>query len=205
MADKISTTFDGYQLDLTNLDKVLFPKDGITKGELIQYYLKIAPIMLPHVIGRPLSFQRFPDGIGEEGFYQKQAPKNYPDWIKRVPLGVNEIVEYASADTSAALVYFAQQAVIVIHTSLARAAKSHHPDLMVFDLDPQTDSFEPVRKTAFGMRELLKDLGLDCYVKTTGGRGLHVTGPCHLPGVRDCVGNPSGYGHGGSATMHRNH
>ena len=173
----IETKLDGHDIGLTNLDKVLFPKSGITKGELIKYYLKIAPTMLPHLEGRPLSFQRFPDGIGAEGFYQKQAPQNYPEWIKRIPLGVNEIVDYASADSTAALVYFAQQAVIVIHTSLARADKLHHPDLMIFDLDPQTEDFEAVRQTAFAMRELLKDIGLESFVKTTGGRGVHLAVP----------------------------
>ncbi len=174
---KINTKLDGHEIGLTNLEKVLFPKSGITKGELIKYYLKIAPTMLPHIEGRPLSFQRYPDGIGAEGFYQKQAPQNYPEWITRIPLGVNEIVEYASADSAADLVYFAQQAVIVIHTSLARSDKLHNPDLMIFDLDPQTDSFEPVRQTAFAIRELLKDIGLESFVKTTGGRGLHLAVP----------------------------
>jgi bifunctional non-homologous end joining protein LigD len=176
MAQKIRTKLDGHEIELTNLEKVLFP-DGTTKSELIRYYLKIAPVMLPHLRGRPLSFQRFPDGIETEGFYQKQVPKSYPRWIERIPLGQKEIVDYASADSSADLVYFAQQAVVVIHTSLARADKAHHPDLMVFDLDPQTSSFEPVREVAFGFRKLLNDLGLDSFVKVTGGRGLHVTVP----------------------------
>jgi bifunctional non-homologous end joining protein LigD len=175
MPQKIRTALDGHEIELTNLDKVLFPGGGLTKGHLIQYYLKIAPVMLPHLEGRPLSFQRYPDGIDVGGFYQKQVPKNYPEWIKRVPLGVHEIVDYAVAETWAALVFFAQQAVIVIHTSLARADKPHNPDLLVFDLDPQTGSFEPVRKAAFGLRELLKELDLECFVKTTGSRGLHVT------------------------------
>ena len=90
---------------------------------------------------------------------------------------MHEVVDYASADSAADLVYFAQQAVVVIHASLARADKPHHPDLMVFDLDPQTDSFEPVRKTAFGLRQLLAGLGLGTFVKVTGGRGLHVAVP----------------------------
>jgi bifunctional non-homologous end joining protein LigD len=177
MAETLNTTLDGHQIGLSNLEKVLFPKDGITKGDLIRYYLKIAPVMLPHLKDRPLSFQRFPDGIGAEGFYQKQVPKSYPVWIKRVPLGVNEIVEYALADTSAALVYFAQQAVIVFHTSPARADKPHNPDILIIDLDPQTDLFEPVRQTAFGLKELFGGLGLECFVKTTGSRGLHVAVP----------------------------
>ena len=177
MPQKIKTAIDGHEIELTNLEKVLFPDSGTTKSELIHYYLKIAPIMLPHLKGRPLSFQRFPDGVGAEGFFQKQVPAGYPPWIKRFTLGLHEIVDYASADSAADLVYFAQQAVVVIHTSLARADKPHHPDLIIFDLDPQMESFEPVRTTAFGLRQLLDGLGLKCFVKVTGGRGLHVTVP----------------------------
>jgi bifunctional non-homologous end joining protein LigD len=175
MANKIKTTVDGHRIELTNLEKELFP--GISKGELIRYYLKIAPVMLPHIKDRPLSFQRFPDGINAEGFYQKQAPASYPDWIKRIPLGVKDIVDYASANSAADLVYFAQQAVIVIHTSLARADKPHNPDLLVFDLDPPGDDFEPVKKTAFQMRALLGELGLKCFIKLTGSRGVHLAVP----------------------------
>jgi len=177
VAEKLKTVVGGHQIELTNLDKVFFPDDGITKGELIQYYLKIAPMMLPHIKDRPLSLQRFPDGITAEGFYQKQAPESYPSWIKRITLGENKEVDYASADSAAALVFLAQQGVIVLHTSLARADKPLHPDLLVFDLDPPGESFEPVRRTAFEMRKLLEDLGLKSFIKTTGGRGLHVAVP----------------------------
>jgi bifunctional non-homologous end joining protein LigD len=186
MAQKIRTKLDSHEIELTNLEKVLFP-DGTSKSAVIRYYLKIALIMLPHLEGRPLSFQRFPDGVDAGGFFQKQVPESYPDWIRRVPQGQKEIVEYASADSSADLVYFAQQAVIVIHTSLARADKAHHPDLMIFDLDPQTSSFEPVREAAFGLRKLLEDIGLDSFVKVTGGRGLHVTVPLDRSADFDAV------------------
>jgi bifunctional non-homologous end joining protein LigD len=177
MPQKIRTTLDGHVIELTNADKVFFPASGTTKGDLIRYYLKIAPVMLPHLQGRPLSFQRFPDGVEAFGFFQKQVPASYPPWIKRIALGQKEIVEYALADSAAALVYLAQEAVVVIHTSLARADKPHNPDLMVFDLDPQTDSFDQVRQTALGLRELLDRIGLETFIKTTGGRGLHVVVP----------------------------
>lgn len=173
--EKIKTTVEGHRIELTNLEKALFP--GISKGELIRYYLKIAPVMLPHIKDRPLSFQRFPDGINAEGFYQKQAPSAYPDWIKRIPLGIKDIVDYASADSAADLVYFAQQAVIVIHTSLARADKPHNPDLLVFDLDPPADDFGMVKKTAIQMSALLYELGLKCFIKLTGSRGVHLALP----------------------------
>ncbi len=178
MADRISTTLDGHQFEISNTDKVLFPDDGITKGQLIQYYLKIAPVMLPYLQDRPLSFQRFPDGIGGEGFYQKSTPEYYPPWIKRAPLpGEKDTTLYAIADSKAALVYFTQQAVITHHTWLSRTDKPHNPDLIVFDLDPQTNDFNSVRETAFGLRDLLSELGLTSYVKTTGSRGLHIVVP----------------------------
>ncbi|MEN8615271.1 non-homologous end-joining DNA ligase [Dehalogenimonas sp. THU2] len=178
MVEKISTTIDGHQLEISNSAKVFFPQDGITKGELIQYYLKIAPAMLLHLEDRPLSFQRFPDGIGGEGFFQKATPDYYPDWIKRAPLpGEKETTRYAIADSKAALVYFAQQAVITHHVWLSRRDKPHNPDLIIFDLDPQNEDFETVREAAFGLRELLTELKLNSYVKTTGSRGLHVAVP----------------------------
>ncbi|XUW99948.1 MAG: non-homologous end-joining DNA ligase [Dehalogenimonas sp.] len=186
MPQKIKTSLDGHEIELTNLEKVFFP-DGTTKSDLIRYYLKIAPVMLPHLEGRPLSFQRFPDGVEAEGFFQKQAPSSYPSWITRISQGQREIVDYASADSAADLVYFAQQAVIVLHTALARGDKADYPDLMIFDLDPQTDSFEPVRQTALGLKELLHSLGLVSYLKVTGGRGLHVAVPLDRSGNFEIV------------------
>lgn len=178
MADRIPTALDGHQFEISNADKVFFPDDGITKGQLIQYYLKIAPVMLPHLQDRPLSFQRFPDGIGGEGFYQKSTPEYYPPWIKRAPLpGEKETTLYATADSRAALVYFTQQAVITHHTWLSRTDKPDNPDLIIFDLDPQAHDFSSIRQAAFGLRDMLSELGLTSYVKTTGSRGLHIAVP----------------------------
>ncbi|MDV2988737.1 MAG: non-homologous end-joining DNA ligase [Dehalogenimonas sp.] len=169
---------NGHRIELSHLDKVLFPDDGITKEQLIRYYSRIAPVILPHLAGRPLSFQRFPDGINQEGFYQKNTPDYYPEWIRRIPTeSGDETVNYAAADTTVALIYFSQQAVITYHPWLSRFDKPLYPDAMVFDLDPGQADFNAVRQAAFDLRQLLLELDIRSFVKTTGSRGLHVTVP----------------------------
>jgi bifunctional non-homologous end joining protein LigD len=173
-------TVDGRRIELSNLDKVLFPQDGITKGDLIDYYRRVAQTMLPYMEGRPIAMQRFPDGIGEEGFYQKEAPDYFPEWITRVTVEVEgegrrqpEVV----CDSEATLVYLADQACITPHVWLSRADKLHHPDRLIFDLDPPGHEFEPVRLAARSVRSLLEELELSSLVMTTGSRGLHVLIP----------------------------
>jgi bifunctional non-homologous end joining protein LigD len=173
-------TVDGRRIELSNLDKVLFPRDGITKGDLVNYYRRVAHTMLPYMEGRPIAMQRFPDGIEEEGFYQKEAPDYFPEWITRVPVEVEgegrrqpEVV----CDSEATLVYLADQACITPHVWLSRADNLHHPDRLIFDLDPPGHEFEPVRSAARSLRSLLEELELTSLVMTTGSRGLHVLIP----------------------------
>jgi bifunctional non-homologous end joining protein LigD len=178
MEDKVQMEINGHRIELSHLDKVLFPDDGITKEHLIRYYSRIAPVILPHLAGRPLSFQRFPDGINQEGFYQKNTPDYYPEWIRRIPTeSGDETVNYAAADTTVALIYFSQQAVITYHPWLSHFDKPLYPDAMVFDLDPGQADFNAVRQAAFNLRQLLLELEIQSFVKTTGSRGLHVTVP----------------------------
>ena len=178
MSNKSGFTIAGHSVEVANLDKVMFPDDGITKGQLLNYYTRIAPVFLKHVQERPLSFQRFPDGINEQGFFQKNSPGYYPDWIQRVIVeGKSNSVKYALAGSPAELVYFSQQGVITYHTWLSRHHNLHHPDLMVFDLDPDEQAFSSVQRSALNLRNLLSELGLPGFVKTTGSRGVHVTVP----------------------------
>lgn len=171
-------TVGGYTVELSNLDKVLFPQDGITKGDMIEYYRRIAPRMLPHLEGRPLSLNRYPDGIQGQSWYQKNTPDYFPDWIKTVPFAKEDgQTVYAVCDKAADLVYLANQATITLHAWLSRYDKPDNPDLLYFDLDPSDSDFEPVREAAFTMRKLLTNLGLKPYLKTTGSRGLHVCCP----------------------------
>lgn len=178
MADKTNLIVGAYTVTFSNADKVLFPNDGITKGDLVDYYYHIAKYMVPHLKGRPLTMQRFPDGIAKEGFFQKQASDYFPTWIKRVTMEkYGGTTDYVVCDHAAALVHLAGQNCITHHIWLSRYDMPHNPDLMVFDLDPSGDSFEPVRRTAFALRDLLLELGMAVFVKSTGSRGLHVTVP----------------------------
>jgi bifunctional non-homologous end joining protein LigD len=160
------------------LNKVLFPVDGITKGEMIEYYRRIAPRMLPYLKGRALTLSRYPDGIRGETWFQKNSPDYFPDWIKTVKIAKEDgTSNYVVCEKTADLVYLANQAAITLHAWLGRYDKPNNPDLLIFDLDPSGDDFEPVREVAFTLRELLSNLGLTPYVKTTGSRGLHVCSP----------------------------
>lgn len=171
---------DGQTITLERLGKVLFPDDEITKGDLIDYYRRIAPAALPYLRERPLTMQRFPDGIAAQGFYQKEAPDYFPDWIRRVSIRVEEDDEdqdQVVCDDAATLVYLANQAVITPHIWLSRTDKLDQPDKMIFDFDPADDDFDPIRWAARTMRAFLEEVGLQSFVMTTGSRGLHVVVP----------------------------
>lgn len=171
---------NNHTIELSSLDKLMFPDSGITKGDLIDYYRRIADTMLPHVRQRPVTMHRFPDGIDETGFYQKEAPDYFPDWIDRVSIYVEE--EDAAqpqivCNSAAALVYLANQGCITPHVWLSRVDKLDHPDKLIFDLDPPSDDFGIVREAALALRRVLDELHLRPFVMTTGQRGLHVVVP----------------------------
>ncbi|HKK52150.1 MAG TPA: non-homologous end-joining DNA ligase [Myxococcota bacterium] len=167
-------------VETSNEDKVFFPGIGATKGDVIDYYDRIADRMLPHLRDRPLVLQRFPDGIDAKGFYQKQAGGHFPDWITttRVDLvttgGTQELVV---CDKQATLVYLADQGVIAFHVWLSRTDRIRHPDQLVVDLDPAGDDFESARRAALHVRNLMEELGLPCFAKLTGSKGVHVLVP----------------------------
>ena len=169
------------EVDITNADRVLFPDDGITKGDLVEYYLEIAPVMLPHARGRPLTMQRFPDGVGGEGFYQQRRPAHFPDWVPGIEVARAErgagTVEHAVCRDAAALVYLANQGAITLHGWLSREDDLEHPDRMVFDLDPPDGDVEALLAGARAVRALLDVLELPSFVMTTGSNGLHVVVP----------------------------
>jgi bifunctional non-homologous end joining protein LigD len=167
-------------VELSNTRKVLFPADGITKGDLVEYYHTMAGAMLPLLRDRPISMTRFPDGITENGIVQKNMPAYFPDWITRVRVrkeggSLRQVI----CDKPATLVYLANQACIELHAFLSRLDHIDEPDQLIFDLDPPDgDRFGDVRVCALRLRELLTgELGLPAFVKTTGGKGLHV----HVP------------------------
>jgi bifunctional non-homologous end joining protein LigD len=165
---------------LTNLDKVLYPEDGITKAAVIAYLAVVAEPMLAHVRGRPLTLVRCPDGRHKQCFYQKHAIKGVPAAIRRIEIAEEDggVGEYMMVDDVDGLLATAQLGSLELHTWGARADKLERPDLLVFDLDPDTDlPWEHVAVAALEMRGRLADLGLQSFVKTTGGKGLHVVAP----------------------------
>ncbi len=167
----------GITVPLSHPDKVLFPDDGITKEDLARYYADVADRMLPWLRDRPITMVRYPDGLGGQRFFQKNAPSYFPDWIHRAEVGKEGgQVEHVVCDRPATLVYLANQACIEIHAFTSRVDKLGAPDQMVFDFDPPDDErFADVRRAALWARDLLEgELGLTSFVRTTGGRGLHV-------------------------------
>ena len=179
----------GYEIQSSHSDKVFFPDAGITKGDLVEYYRRIAPSMLPHLRGRPLMMQRFPDGINASGFYQKQAPGYFPAWIDTVSVQVQgrENENMVVCGHAAGLVYLAEQGCITPHVWLSRRDRLHRPDRLIFDLDPAGRDFAPVRFAARALRKILTELGLTPFLMTTGSRGLHVVAPLDQSDAFDAV------------------
>ena len=162
---------------ISNAGKVLYPDDGITKADLARYYADVAGPMLPWLRDRPITMMRYPDGLAGQRIVQKNVPAYFPDWIRRVQVPKEGgTVRQAVCDKPADLVYLAGQACVEVHAFTSRADRLDRPDQMVFDFDPPDDKhFGQVRQAALWARELLDgDLGLTSYVRTTGGRGLHV-------------------------------
>jgi bifunctional non-homologous end joining protein LigD len=166
-------------IEITHAEKVLFPNDGITKREFVAYHERIAATMLPHLRGRAISMERYPDGIHSQRIFQKNAPAHFPSWVKIVSLPKKDgVVRHVVCDDAATLVYLANQAVITPHTWLSRVDKPNHPDQMTFDLDPSDgDNFRAICDAAKLLRERLTERALTSFVKTTGSRGLHVLVP----------------------------
>ena len=164
---------------VTNPDRVVFPAIGLTKGDLVEYYRRVAPHALPHLRGRPLTMQLFPEGADEPGAFLKERRKHFPDWIGdvEVPRKGKPPFRMPVVDSEDALVYLANQGMVTPHVWLSRGDAPDRPDRLVFDLDPSVDDFGLVRDTALELRELLTAAGLVPFVKTTGSRGLHVTAP----------------------------
>jgi bifunctional non-homologous end joining protein LigD len=163
---------------ISHPDKVLFPRDGITKGDLAAYYDAIAPVMLPHLRGRPVTMERFPSGIGQKGFLQKDVSRGFPTWLERVEAPKKGgVVHYPVIDDRRALAWLANQNCITPHVWTSRAPSLYQPDLCVFDLDPSTDEPRSLQRAALAVHDVLADAGLRAWVKTSGSKGFHVVVP----------------------------
>jgi bifunctional non-homologous end joining protein LigD len=175
-------------IEIGNADKLFFPKAGYTKADLVDYYQRIAAQMLPLIEGRPLTLHRFPDGIDGVNFIQKSVQDHYPDWIERVTVDkeYGEIT-HALAPDADTLAWLVDQGTIAFHVWLSRADTPHHPDRVIFDLDPPGDGFDLVVKAARCLRKRLHDLDLQAFVMTTGSSGLHVVVPLDCSADFDTV------------------
>lgn len=164
---------------LTHPDKVLFPDDGITKRELADYYAAVAPVMLPHLRRRPITMERFPGGIGESGFLQKNVVKGFPEWLKRVetPKQDGGLVHYPLAGDARSLAWLANQNTITLHVWTSRAPRLMRPDVCIVDLDPGHDDGAALRTVALAVRDALQARKLRSFPKTSGSRGFHVAVP----------------------------
>jgi bifunctional non-homologous end joining protein LigD len=164
---------------ISHPEKVLFPGEGITKGELASYYEKVAPIMLPHIRRRPITMERYHRGIAAPGFFQKDVSKGFPEWLKRVEVPKHGgTVHHPIANDTKSLLWLANQNSITIHVWPSRAPNLYNPDICVFDLDPsREDELDVLSAAALKVRDLLAELGLPSWIKTSGSKGFHIAVP----------------------------
>ena len=187
-----TVTISGHEVTLSKPDKTLYPEDGVTKGEVFEYYRAVADAMVPQLRGRPLTLKRYPDGIDSEGWFQKRASDYFPEWlhVADVPQrgdGSGNL-EYAVCDDAASLVYLANQATLEFHIWTSTVDNLNHPDRLVIDLDPPTEiDLKALRETARKTRDLLGEIGLAPYLQTTGGRGYHIVAPLDCSADFDTV------------------
>ena len=167
---------------ITHPEKVLFPatakSKAITKGELANYYEAVAPVMIPHISGRPITMERYPAGIDKKGFIQKDVSKGFPAWLERVEVPKKDgTVHHPIVTDVRSLLWIANQNTITPHVWSSRVPDLSHPDICVFDLDPSVDDRDMLRAAALGVRDILEKLGLPSWVKTSGSKGFHIVVP----------------------------
>ena len=176
-------TVGNRRLKLTNLDKVLYPKTKTTKAEVIDYYARVADLILPHLKGRPLTLRRFPEGVGNPGasFFEKNCPKHRPEWVKTTPVYVDRRageIDFCLCENRATLIWMAQLAALELHPSLSVATRMERPTVLAFDLDPGAPAaLVECCRVALRVRELFDAFGLECFPKVSGGKGLQVYVP----------------------------
>ena len=185
MSQKAKLVIEGKELTVSNLDKVLYPKVGFTKGEVIDYYVRIAPVLLPHLHDRPLTMKRYPNGVDKEFFYEKNCPTHRPKWVQTTKVwseSNNKAMNYCLAQDLQTLVWAANLADLELHTSLAKKNDVAKPTMMVFDLDPGAP-VDIVRCCQVGLwlRDLLDKMKLKSFAKTSGSKGLQVYVPLNMP------------------------
>ena len=185
MPDKAELIVQGKKLPVSNLNKVLYPKAGFTKGQVIDYYIRIAPVLLPHLKDRPLTMKRYPNGVEAPFFYEKNCPSHRPKWVKTAKVwseGNNRTMDYCLAQDLPTLVWAANLADLELHTSLARKRDVARPTMMVFDLDPGAPAdIVQCCQVGLWLRELLTKMKLKSFAKTSGSKGLQIYVPLNTP------------------------
>ncbi len=181
MSEKAQLVVGGKKLSVSNLNKVLYPKSGFTKGEVIDYFIRIAPVLLPHLKNRPLTMKRYPDGVEGEFFYEKNCPSHRPKWVKTAKVwseGNQRTMDYCLANDLPTLVWAANLADLELHTSLSRKNNIERPTMMVFDLDPGAPAdIVQCCQVGLWLRDLLAKMKLKSWAKTSGSKGLQVYVP----------------------------
>jgi bifunctional non-homologous end joining protein LigD len=200
-ADKVSVEVDGHTLQLTNLEKVLYPSTGFTKGAVIDYYSRVAPVLLPHLAGRALTVKRYPNGVDEKYFFEKNATRGTPSWVRTVTLPApgstknRDTIDYVVVEETATLVWLANLAALELHVPqwhLPPRARTPRTDLLVFDLDPGAPAtLKECCEVALLLRDVLHDDGLTLFAKTSGSKGMQVSAPIEV----DDQDLPSKYAH----------
>jgi bifunctional non-homologous end joining protein LigD len=178
---------EGRRLKLSNLDKVLYPAPGFTKGQVIDYYTRVAAAVLPHLSGRALTLKRYPNGVDGKHFYEKQKPEHAPGWVRSATIETGDRdIDFVLCDDLPTLVWLANLADLELHPSLALAKRPDRPMVVAFDLDPGEPAALPeCREVALLLRDTLADLGLDCLAKTSGSKGMQVYVPLNTPVTYD--------------------
>jgi bifunctional non-homologous end joining protein LigD len=207
MASKrVEVEVAGRTLSLSNLDKVLYPEAGVTKAQVIDYYTRIAPAVLPHLAGRPLTLKRYPDGVQGEFFYEKQIPRHAPEWVARAPITTTRrgrVISFTLVEELATLVWLANLADLELHTSLSLAADIGTPTVVAFDLDPGAPATAiECCDVALLMRDALAGVGLAAFPKTSGSKGLQVYLPLNTPAD---YARASGFAKGLAELLEREH
>ncbi len=181
MTQAVEVEVGGQALRLSNLDKVLYPRAGFTKAQVIDYYTRVAPAVLPHLRGRPLTLKRYPNGVEAGHFYEKECPSHRPEWVRTEPIAIrseDRTVNFCLAEDLPTLVWLANLADLELHTSLSLAVPIERPTILAFDLDPGPPaSILECARVALALRELLEPLGLEGWAKTSGSKGLQVYFP----------------------------
>ncbi|MGY6501530.1 MAG: non-homologous end-joining DNA ligase [Acidimicrobiales bacterium] len=178
---RTTVEFEGRQLSLSNLDKVLYPEAGFTKADMIDYYARIAPVLVPHLDGRGVTLRRFPDGVEAQSFFEKRCPSHRPDWVRVVPGpgdNVSDGIDYCMLGDAPSLAWSANLGAIELHAPLHLAEDPDHPTVLVFDLDPGAGTgMTECAQVAFWVRDILAEDDLDAYPKTSGSKGLQLYVP----------------------------